>query len=326
MTAMWLRLAVSLVITFFLAATPARAAGFRFIDIPADAGGPAIHGAMWYPCAEPPAEIDLGKITVPGAKDCPIGDGKRPLVVISHGRGGDFTGHHDTAETLADAGFVVSAIDHPGDTVTDMSRSDDLSVFIERPADIKRLIDFVLGASPAAPAIDPERIGFFGFSRGGYTGLVLIGANPDWVHVSEICQGSSYHVCEQVLRKEFPVEPLTHDPRIKAAIVADPLVVSFTAGSFAAIRTPVQLWGSERGGDGVDPKTVADLDKELPEAHEFHRVPNSGHFAFLMPCPAALAAMRPVFCNDAGGFDRVALHKQFNAEVLAFFRTHLVNP
>jgi predicted dienelactone hydrolase len=50
--------------------------------------------------------------------------------------GGDFIGHHDTAETLADAGFIVAAISHPGDTVSDMSRSGDLSVMIERPTDI----------------------------------------------------------------------------------------------------------------------------------------------------------------------------------------------
>jgi predicted dienelactone hydrolase len=56
-----------------------------------------------------------------------------------------------------------------------MSRSGDLSVFIERPNDIKRLIDFMIGASPAASNIDPGRSGFFGFSRGGYTGLVLVG-------------------------------------------------------------------------------------------------------------------------------------------------------
>ena len=45
----------------------------------------------------------------PGAKDCPV-------IVISHGSGGSFLGHHDTAETLADAGFVVAAISHPGIT------------------------------------------------------------------------------------------------------------------------------------------------------------------------------------------------------------------
>jgi predicted dienelactone hydrolase len=54
----------------------------------------------------------------------------------------------DIAETLADAGFVAVAINHPGDTTSDMSRSGDLSVFIERPTDIKRLIDFMIDASP----------------------------------------------------------------------------------------------------------------------------------------------------------------------------------
>jgi hypothetical protein len=42
-----------------LATTLAQAAGFRFIEVPADAAGPALTGAMWYPCAEPPGEIHL---------------------------------------------------------------------------------------------------------------------------------------------------------------------------------------------------------------------------------------------------------------------------
>jgi hypothetical protein len=41
---------------------------------------------------------------------------------------------------------------------------------VERPTDIKRLIDFMLGQAPAASRMDPERIGFFGFSGGGFTG------------------------------------------------------------------------------------------------------------------------------------------------------------
>jgi predicted dienelactone hydrolase len=53
-------------------------------------------------------------------------------------------------------------------------------LLIERPADIKRLTDFMLGAWPEAAKIDRERIGLFGFSRGGYTGLVVIGGNPDF--------------------------------------------------------------------------------------------------------------------------------------------------
>jgi predicted dienelactone hydrolase len=50
---------------------------------------------------------------------------------------------------------------------------------------------------------------------------------------------------------------------------------------------------------------------------------NAGHFAFLAPCPPALAEMAPDICRDGPGFDRVALHQAFNAQVLAFFQRHI---
>jgi predicted dienelactone hydrolase len=138
------------VISVCLTATLAQAAGLRSFDIPADADGPAIHGMIWYPCAEAPGRIPVGVFVLPGVKDCPLAGNHLPLVAASHGRGGWFLGNHDTAETLADNGFVVAAINHPGDTAQDLSRSGELSVFVERPTDIKRLIDFMIAASPFA--------------------------------------------------------------------------------------------------------------------------------------------------------------------------------
>jgi hypothetical protein len=38
-----------------------------------------------------------------------------PLVVVSRGNGGFALNLYDIAETLADAGFVVAGIKHPGD-------------------------------------------------------------------------------------------------------------------------------------------------------------------------------------------------------------------
>ena len=306
--------------TLFFAATLAQAAGFRSIDIAADAEGPAIHGTMWSPCAEPPGEVQIRGRTLPGVMDCPLLGESLPLIVVSHGKGGSSIGHHDTDEVLADAGFVVVAINHPGDNFSDLSRVSDLATYVERPMDIKRVIDFMVGASPFAARIDRDRIGFFGFSRGGYTGLVLIGANPDWAGATAACQHSASFACGQILRREFPVEPLTHDPRIKAAVLADPLAPFFNADSLKAVKVPVQLWASERGGDGVFPHDVAAVDRNMPAKHEYRVVANAGHFAFVPPCPAAAA---PEFCTDAQGFDRVAFHAQFNAGVLAFFQTHL---
>jgi len=306
-----------------LSSTLASGAGIRAIDVPASAEGPALEGAVWYPCSQPSGEVHLGKFTLPGVQDCPPPDGKLPLVVVSHGRTGNFVGHHDTAEALADAGFIVAAINHPGDTTSDLSRTDDLSIYIQRPNDIKRLVDFMLDASALASSIDRERIGLFGFSRGGYTGLVVIGANPDWAHTTVLCQQYTTRVCDQIRAKEFPTQPLTHDPRIKAAVIADPLAVMFTADSFAAIRIPVQLWASEFGGDGVLPHSADIVDKNLTPKHEYHVVANAVHFSFLAPCSPALAKAVPQICTDATGFDRVAFHRQFDADVVAFFQKQL---
>jgi predicted dienelactone hydrolase len=97
----------------------------------------------------------------------------------------------------------------------------------------------------------------------------------------------------------------------------------FSADSFAAIRIPVQLWASEFGGDGVQPHSVDIVDKGLSPKHEYHVVPNAVHFSFLAPCSPALAKAVPQIYTDAAGFDRVAFHRQFNADVLAFFQAQL---
>jgi len=61
---------------------PALAAGIQMIDVPADVSGPALHGAIWSPCAKPQGEFARA------VKDCPVNGDKLPLVVFSHGRGG----------------------------------------------------------------------------------------------------------------------------------------------------------------------------------------------------------------------------------------------
>jgi predicted dienelactone hydrolase len=310
-------------IGFCLTATLSQAAGLRPVDIPPDAVSPTIRGAIWYPCAEPPGEVRLDIFTW---KDCPLVGDRLPLIVVSHGRGGSFVGHHDTAEMLANAGYIVAAISHPGDNSFDRSRSDDLFVYVERPQAIKRLIDFMLDASPFSTAIDRERIGFFGFSRGGYTGLVVTGADPVWAEATAFCQHSANNACVQIIQKKYPAEPLAHDPRIKAAVIADPLAVVFTADSLAAVKLPVQLWASEHGGDGVLPHDVAAVDANLPARHEYRVVSNAGHLDFLPPCPPGLAKERPELCVSAPGFDRAAFHKEFNTAVLKFFQDHLVEP
>jgi predicted dienelactone hydrolase len=264
----------------------------------------------------------MGPFALQGVKDCPIEGEKLPLVIISHGHGGDDLGHHDTAEALADAGFIAVALDHPGDTFSDMSRNADISVFFERPEDVKRLLDYLLGAWPNAAKIDAGRIGFFGFSRGGYTGLVIAGGNPDF-HDSRVACPEPAPICGEVRPGEIPPGPLTHDPRFKAFVVADPLSLFPTADSLKGVKAPIQLWSSQYGGDGVLPEVVAALVRDLPEKPDFRIVAGAAHFAFLPPCPPGMAKAVPQICTDRPGFDRAAFHRDFDAEVVAFFRKGL---
>jgi hypothetical protein len=53
--------------------------------------------------------------------------------------------------------------------------------------------------------------------------------------------------------------------------VADPLRIFFAADSFRNVSVPVQLWGSERGGDGVAPESVRDIAGWLTNEARFSR-------------------------------------------------------
>lgn len=308
---------------FALAAGLAHGAGLRTIEVPADAQGPALRGAVWTPCAAPPGRVAIGPFTVDGVRDCPVEGAGLPLIIVSHGSGGSFLGHHGTAAALADAGFAVAAINHPGDSAQDLGRQGQLSAFATRPADMRRLTDHLLGAWPGRAVLDAGRIGFFGFSRGGYTGLVALGAVPDFTRRPELCPaGSPIPLCAQIRRQEWPPVP-PRDPRVRAAVIVDPLNF-FGPEGLRTVTAPIQLWGSALGGDGVMPASVEALRRDLPTAPEWHGVPQAGHFAFLAPCPPALADRLPELCRDAPGFDRAAFHARFNAEVIAFLRRHLV--
>ncbi|MBD8686365.1 MULTISPECIES: alpha/beta hydrolase family protein [unclassified Rhizobium] len=307
---------------FSLTAALVQAAGLKSVEVPADGGGPAFKAFVWSPCAAEPVETKLGPIILKATRGCPVVGNALPLIVISHGHGGSSLGHHDTAETLANAGFIVAALNHPGDNFSDMSKSGDISAFIDRPTDIKRLVDFMINASPDAAKIDQQRIGFFGFSRGGYTGLVLAGAKPDFHDPSVICPDPA-PMCGQMRRNEIPTRPLTQDSRIKAFVIADPLSFFPTEDTLKAVKAPLQLWGSQYGGDGVLPQSIKSLSENLPNRPEFQTVAGAGHFAFLAPCAAELVTSQPEICADASGFDRSDFHRSFDTQVLAFFKAQL---
>lgn len=323
MLASWLlAAAASLVIT--LAGAPAHAAGYQ-TGLAADPLGQPLEIGIWYPSAAKPASLTLGPTTLHVARGAAVQGRNLPLVVISHGNGGFFLSHHDTASALADSGFVVVAVTHTGDSYADQSRS---TFVMDRPRHISRVLDHMLGTWPDRGVIDPARIGVFGFSSGGFTALVSIGGLPDFNRVQPLCaQHPGDYACGLLARSGGNVPALptygtsgAADPRIRAAVVAAPaLGFTFSAEGLKNVKVPVQLWRAENDVIVPHPRYAEAVRLALPQAPDYRVVANAGHFDFLAPCSSALAAIAPPICTSAPGFDRAAFHADFHGAVVAFF-------
>lgn len=319
---------VPLLIVMVLQPKTAQAAGIRHIVIPASDNKPKIVAELWTPCGRSAPAIVVDRSGIPTTmyviENCPATRKRLPLIVISHGMFEDRFSHFDTAEFLADAGFAVVAINHSQDSTLDIGgkSADDISAFLVRPVDIKRTIDFFEHHPLAGVDIDLHHIGFFGFSRGGYTGLVLAGGTPDFNTLVIQCP-PTVHMCAQIQDHEIPPLASGYEPRLSAYVIADPVDFFPDKSSLKNIHVPIQLWSSELGGMGVRPQEVSVLAANLPERPEFHRVAAATHLSFDCPCSEEAKSANPtIVCVDPPGFDRAAFHRKFNEDVVAFFRRY----
>ena len=320
----FVRLLAAAVAAACLAGPAAASVGFRVMTIPDPAGG-QIEVGVWYP-AEAPAKampFGLGSQTV--AAGAPIVGQRLPLVVMSHGNGGFFGGHFDTAEALVEAGFVAAALTHTGDNYRDQSRATDMP---NRPRQLSALIDYMLGAWPERGRLDPERVGAFGFSSGGFTVLSAAGAAADPAAILDHCAKlPDYYDCRLSAKRPPPAAwpAPTPDRRIKAIVSAAPaLGYSFTTESLQTLTMPIQLWQAEH--DRVLPKPLyaESVRDRLPRPPEYHLVKGADHYDFLPACERSAEA--PVICAPTPGFDRARFHRTLNREVVRFFSATLAGP
>jgi predicted dienelactone hydrolase len=330
-----LRFVLVLVAAALLTASPASAVGFQYGTAP-DPDGQPIELAVWYPSDGKATTLPLGLFTQDVAFYGPVRGAALPLVVISHGTGGSAADHYDTALALAEAGFVVVAFNHTGDYYKDRADSFTQRNFANRARHVSRIIDFMLKDWDGHAHLNPAEVGIFGHSAGGATALIAIGGTPDFDHGVKFCDGHpDFWDCQQVRQRAAtnpvpvsgdPPKPLvwTHDPHIKAAVIAAPAIgYDFAKNELSDVTAAVQLWRAE--DDKITPdEWNADIVRDaLAKSPDDHLVPKAGHFDFIAPCSEALAKVAPEICASEPGFDRAAFHQDMNKAIVAFFKAKL---
>lgn len=307
---------------------------------------------VWYPAAADAKEqrIDLGPPGKPlflvgaVAPDAAFADAKpRPVILFSHGFGGTarMMGWFGTA--LAREGYLVVAVDHPGNNGMDKMTVPGAMLWWDRAEDLRAALDRVKSDPDIGSHLDLDRLGVSGFSAGGFTSLVAVGAKVDVNHFLAFCRRNPTDgVCAP--QKEFVV---TRDDATKALAspelaaeaaragedhsiagvraafaIAPAIVQALPPEGLAKMKTPVAIILGD-----VDPVAPPDTNgrvaaRAIPRA-QLKELAGVGHYDFLSTCTSAGMASVPI-CTAKVPQDQT--HQAAIDMALAFFGRTLGKP
>lgn len=341
----WYWLAFVLVTLPVVSLAQTTGVGFQSITIRDPVNGGTMPGYVFYPSTHATGTTRVGLHKLHATRDISAIPGAKPLVVLSHGHGGSDLELHQLAIYLASHGFITATLQHPRDNYLDKSGAGGPTVLIGRPIQVKATISMLLADPHWKALIDPNEIGVAGFSLGGYTALVAVGAVPDFQRYVSFCKQypQDKPICAGLEKAESVIGTAKakvyfagvqsmferwgnpHDSRVKAAFAMAPVAFVFDKSGLAPIHVPVFLY---YGKDShiLPPKAnalrIAPLIKTLAG---IKGIPHARHFVFFGPCPPKLAKAVPRVCNVPPGVDRVKAYAQIDAAALSFFRSALVS-
>jgi predicted dienelactone hydrolase len=312
----------------------------------------AVRITVWYPAgfAAKEQSLDIGDPGNPlfrvgkAAPDAPFADSKlRPVVLFSHGFGGSARMMAWFTTALARAGYVVVAVDHPGNNSADKMTAPGAILFWDRAGDLAAALERVSSDPIVGPHLDLHRIAVAGFSAGGFTSLISAGAKVDLNRFRTFCRDNpSDGVCRP--QPEFPLtldetEEALKSPELAAEArhagddhailgvravfaMAPAIVQALPPEGMARIDLPVAIILGD-ADDVATPRTNGlVVDKAIPFAR-LKVLPGVGHYDFLSTCTSVGMATVPI-CTAKVPQDQT--HKSTIDFALEFFGKVLGKP
>lgn len=294
---------------------------------------------IWYPTNEIDStfekKTELPFILNPTIRNAVFVKQYFPLILLSHGTGGNRFGLAWLAIALAKQGYIVVAPDHWGNTY-DNKIPEYFVRYWERPLDISFLITQILNDTSLSQYVDKEKIGVVGFSFGGYTSLALAGAELNCNLLKTISKTDlgkkEFNIPElgdlRNLIDKIPCDNIQSsfkDNRIKVAVALSPaLGLGFdNIDQVKSINSPILIIGAE--SDEIAPINT--------NAEHYHKlIPNSiylklegevGHYIFLNSGNNSLIKEAKKYYRDDKTINRETIHRNVEKVIIMFFENAL---
>lgn len=264
--------------------------------------------------------------------------GKRPVVLLSHGLGGNLRSLAWLASGLVERGAVVIAVNHPNSSFRDLDNQAAFNHWT-RVQDLQAALDAVAADPAFAPTLDLSRIYAAGFSYGGWTALSLAGVTGKAEASVAYCKAAGDRSKHCFDLKKAGVDLLALDAKRWSASYKDNRIRAVAAidAGLAWGLSPDDVKDVDAGkmlliglGTGTDRLYATDTSAEgnnfdsLVPGARVEVIAPANHFTAMPLCkpegPALLAADKdePV-CDDPAGADRKRVHDRIVALVARHF-------
>lgn len=323
-------------------AEPSYSVGFRAIEANQEEG---ISGGIWYPSTDEEFVKKWGPFRPSWAWNGKAAIGHFPVILFSHGVGGRYRNHRDTASALARKGYVVMIPQLTKDEWIDTDKT--VSVIEHRIAEFSRTLAAFSKAEPEiASIIDEQRIGAIGYSLGGLTALGSSGVIPNFDYVEEHClknQSLDPDFCLDVpwwqriwfwlastdlvhwfygtgLTDKEVVSEVEPPIKFKAIALVAPAAAAFSPTQIQGIEGELGIFRLAKDQITRFPFHAEYVHKSLGEkTHTYKVYENAHHYAFISPFPDWLLKEESIPVGmDPDGFDRKAFLEKINNDIVAF--------
>jgi predicted dienelactone hydrolase len=311
--------------------------------------GTQLRITVWYPASADAVEqpVTIGPPGKPlfdvgaDAPDAPFAAGeRRPVILLSHGFGGSARIMGWFGIALARDGYVVVAVDHPGNNGRDPMTIAGALLAWDRAEDLRVALDAIARDPVIGPHVDIARVGVAGFSAGGYTSLVAAGARVQPSRLERLCRAHpDESTCKPQLEFKVTLQEYERElerpeiraafahaedshalPNVRAVFVMSPAIVQeMDPASLAAMHAPVRIMVGD--ADTVAPADVnAEVAARLIPDAMLTRLDGVTHYDFLATCTdAGRAAITQ--CAQATRQDEA--HRLALAAATSFFEARL---